>query len=148
MRLGQIEGWIVLAHPHFEDQYSRWINQVFELRRRNPESYREADATKRLAALDQLVSVVIPRDPADPRFLLGNTLGSENRGWRRAKFGSQYRLFFRFDSASKIIVLGWVNYSDSLRAYGSKTDAYLVFSKMLEKGSPPNSWDDLLEESL
>ena len=148
MRLGEYHGWLVLAHPHFEDQYSKWYNQVVELKRRNPASYLQAEQTKRFAALDRLAFDLIPQNPQDSKFLLGNTLGPENRAWRRAKFGGQYRLFFRFDSVNKIIILGWVNFSDSLRAYGAKDDAYLVFSKLLSKGSPPGSWDELLEQSL
>ena len=148
MRLGEYHGWLVLAHPHFEDQYSKWYNQVVELKRRNPASYLQAEQTKRFAALDRLAFDLIPQNPQDPKFLLGNTLGPENRAWRRAKFGGQYRLFFRFDSVNKIIILGWVNFSDSLRAYGAKDYAYLVFSKLLSKGSPPGSWDELLEQSI
>jgi toxin YhaV len=148
LRLGEYHGWLVLAHPHFEDQYSRWYNQVVELRRRDPEGYINAEATKRFAALDRLVFELIPQNPMDDRYLLGNTLGAENRNWRRAKFGGQYRLFFRFDSINKIIILGWVNFSDSLRAYGSKNDAYLLFTKLLANGNPPSRWDELLEQSL
>lgn len=148
MRRGEYHGWLVLAHPHIEDQYSRWYNQVLELKRKNPEGYVHAEQTKRFAALDRLAFDLIPQHPEDARYLLGNTLGKENRGWRRAKFGGQYRLFFRFDSKNKIIVLGWVNFSDSLRAYGSKDDAYLVFSKLLALGTPPANWDELLDESL
>ncbi|MEN9872557.1 MAG: hypothetical protein RL450_492 [Actinomycetota bacterium] len=148
MRRGEYHGWLVLAHPHFEDQYARWYNQVVELKRRDPVGYKSAEQTKRFAALDRLAFDVIPSNSAADRYLLGNTLGSENRNWRRAKFGAQYRLFFRFDSVNKIIVLGWVNFSDSLRAYGSKNDAYLVFSKLLAAGNPPGAWDELLEQSL
>lgn len=148
MRRGEYHGWLVLAHPHFEDQYARWYNQVVELKRRDPVGYKSAEQTKRFAALDRLAFDVIPSNPAADRYLLGSTLGSENRNWRRAKFGGQYRLFFRFDSVNKIIVLGWVNFSDSLRAYGSMNDAYLVFSKLLAAGNPPGAWDELLEQSL
>ena len=148
MRVGEYHGWLVLAHPHFEDQYSRWYNQVAELKRRDPQGYKSAEQTKRFAALDRLAFDLIPQNPSDGRYLLGNTLGSENRSWRRAKFGGQYRLFFRFDSVNKIIILGWVNFADSLRAYGSKSDAYLVFSKLLAEGNPPENWDELLEQSL
>lgn len=148
MKLGEYHGWLVLAHPHFEDQYSRWYNQVVELKRRDPQGYKNAEATKRFAALDRLAFDLIPQNPLDDRFLIGNTLGTANRNWRRAKFGGQYRLFFRFDSVNKIIILGWVNFSDSLRAYGSKSDAYLVFSKLLQSGNPPSNWDELLEQSL
>ena len=148
MRVGEHHGWLVLAHPHFEDQYSRWYNQVAELKRRDPQGYKSAEQTKRFAALDRMAFELIPQNPSDGRYLLGNTLGSENRSWRRAKFGGQYRLFFRFDSVNKIIILGWVNFADSLRAYGSKNDAYLVFSKLLAEGNPPANWDELLEQSL
>ncbi len=147
MRRGEYHGWLVLAHPHFEDQYARWYNQVVELKRRDPVGYKSAEQTKRFAALDRLAFDVIPSNPAADRYLLGSTLGSENRNWRRAKFGAQYRLFFRFDSVNKIIVLGLVNFSDSLRAYGSMNDAYLVFSKLLAAGDPPGAWDELLEQS-
>lgn len=47
--------------------------------------------------------------------------------WFRAKFFQQYRLFFCYHQASKIIVYAWVNIEATLRAYDSKTDAYQVF---------------------
>jgi toxin YhaV len=59
----------------------------------------------------------------------------------------QYRVFFRYSTKSEIIAYGWVNDEESLRAYGSKTDAYLVFKKMLESGRVPNDWDELIAES-
>ena len=46
-----------------------------------------------------------------------------------------------------ILVYGWVNDENTLRSYGSKTDAYVVFKKMLESGKVPNSWDELIAES-
>jgi toxin YhaV len=41
-------------------------------------------------------------------------------------------------------VLGWVNDNKTKRAYGSRTDAYKVFAKMLKAGHPPKDWDALL----
>lgn len=140
-------GWLLLAHPHFEDQWSALSNQVVLIASQRPESYRLHPKTKRLATLEKLVFEVIPSDPANALWRQGNTLGPENRGWRRAKFGGQYRLFFRYDSASKIIVYGWMNDENSLRARKSKKDAYSVFARMLESGNPPSHWDDLLEQS-
>lgn len=148
MKLGRYNGWLLLAHPHFEDQYSRWFNEVKRLANSKPNTYKSSDKTKRLAALEKLVFEVIPQDPSNQRFLLGNSLGGSNRSWRRAKLGSQYRVFFRFDSRAKIIVYAWVNDQDSLRAYGSKSDAYLVFASLLQRGNPPTSWDELLEQSV
>jgi toxin YhaV len=56
-------------------------------------------------------------------------------------------LFFRFHTRSRLIVLAWVNDTDTKRAYGSKSDAYRVFQSMLASGHPPNDWDALLKEA-
>jgi toxin YhaV len=34
-----------------------------------------------------------------------------------------------------------------IRPYESKTDAYAVFNKMLDKDHPPNNWDTLLNQA-
>lgn len=44
-------------------------------------------------------------------------------------------------------MFAWVNDKKNKRAYGSKTDAYRVFEKMLNSGHPPDGWDQLLKES-
>lgn len=140
MTLEHDEGWLLLAHLHFEDQWSTLTNDVFQLASDRPESYKSHRKAKRLATLEKLVFEVIPPDPANRLWLQGNTLGVENRAWRRAKFGQQYRLFFRFDSASRIIIYGWMNDQNSLRARESKSDAYVVFASMLDSGNPPSRW--------
>ena len=56
-------------------------------------------------------------------------------------------MVFRYHQASKIIIFAWVNDEDSKLAYGSKTDAYRVFRKMLDNYNPPDDWDTLLEEA-
>ena len=147
MTLARYLGWILLAHPHFEDQWSTLSNEVFRLASKNPETYRSHPKTKRLATLEKLIFEVIPGDPSNRLWLQGDTLGSENRSWRRAKFGERFRLFFRFDSASKIIVYGWMNDEQTLRARHSRKDAYSVFSSMLESGHPPSRWDELVDVS-
>ena len=89
---------------------------------------------------------MIPQDPSLPDYRQGDTLGNNHKHWFRAKFFQQYRLFFRFDSASKIVVFVWVNDEKNKRAYSSKTGAYRIFEKMLNGGHPPDGWDQLLEE--
>jgi len=42
-------------------------------------------------------------------------------------------------------VLAWINDRESLRTYGSPTDAYRLFGKMLDAGNPPDSWEALVE---
>lgn len=80
-------------------------------------------------------------------FRQGDTLGEKRQHWFRAKFFQQYRLFFRFDSTAKVIILAWVNDEQTLRAYKSKTDAYMVFKGMLDDGNPPASFDVLMRDA-
>ena len=143
----QINGWRIYAHPLFLDQLNALINEVETLRRKDPQGYRSKNSSKRLAAIARLMLHDIPQDPARREFQQGTTLGAAHRHWRRAKFFQQYRLFFRFHAHSRLIVLGWVNDTDTKRAYGSRSDAYRVFQAMLSRGQPPNDWDQLLQEA-
>ena len=70
-------------------------------------------------------------------------MGDAHRHCRRAKFFQQYRLFFRYDAAARVVVLAWINDDDSLRAYGSADDAYAVFRARLGRGQPPDDWRSL-----
>ena len=142
-----IGGWAIFAHPLFIDQLTKLIEAVEEQKAKDPKGYVKKNAAKRLAAINKLVTENIPADPGAPEFRQGGTLGAENKHWFRAQFFQQYRLFFRFDSKAKIIVLGWVNDDKTKRAYDSKTDAYKVFAKMLKAGRPPDDWDVLLTEA-
>ena len=53
-------------------------------------------------------------------------------------------MFFRYDSRSRVIVYAWANNQETLRAAGSRNDPCAVFSRMLERGNPPDDWDDLV----
>jgi toxin YhaV len=103
---------------------------------------------KLLAHLLDLAFDKIPADPGNPAFRHGGTLGEDTRHWFRGKTGNgRYRLFFRYHSGSRIIVLTWVNDEESLRTYGSDRDAYVVFGNMLHSGNPPDDWDALVREA-
>ncbi len=142
-----INGWAIFTHPLFLDQYESLAQKVSALQKKDPVNYRKKNASKRLAAIHKLSFEIIPSDPSLPEYRQGTTLGYNYKHWFRAKFFQQYRLFFRFHSESKIIVLAWVNDEKNKRAYGSKTDAYRVFEKMLNSGHPPDDWDSLLKEA-
>ena len=142
-----IHGWTVFAHPLFLAQLDDLIKQVEVLRRKDPSGYAKKNAAKRLAAINKLAFHVIPQDPTRPEYRQGNTLGEDRKHWFRAKFFQQYRLFFRFHAQGKIIVLAWVNDTDTKRAFESNDDAYRVFRKMLESGQPPDDWNQLLREA-
>ena len=142
-----INGWTILVHPLFLDQLESLTEEVEQLKLKKTESYGKKKATKLLANINKLAFQVIPQDPTLSDYRQGDTLGKNYKHWFRGKFNQQYRLFFRFDSQSKIIIYAWVNDGDTLRAYGSKTDAYKVFANMLDDGDPPDDWDQLLKEA-
>lgn len=142
-----VTGWTIFAHPLFLDQVEALARQVEGLREKDPVGYLRKNATKRLTAIVHLAFTVIPHDPTRSEYRQGNTLGGKNKHWFRAKFFQQYRLFFRYHAASKVIVYAWVNDEGTKRAYESADDAYRVFSAMLEHGHPPDDWDQLLNEA-
>lgn len=142
-----VNGWSVFAHPVFLEQLEALIEEVEARKLRDPKTWRQKNCTKRLAAILKLISELIPTDPTAPMFRQGGTLGDQRKHWFRAKFFQQYRLFYRFDSDAHVIVLAWVNDEQTLRAYGSRTDAYVTFRGMLENGNPPDDLDALLREA-
>lgn len=142
-----IHGWTVFVHPLFLAQIEALILQVESLKQKDPAGYVKKNASKRLAAITKLAFDVIPQDPTRPEYRQGGTLGDAHKHWFRAKFFQQYRLFFRYHAAAKVLVFAWVNDDDSKRAYESSDDAYRVFRKMLEGGHPPDDWDMLLAEA-
>ncbi|MUL39079.1 type II toxin-antitoxin system YhaV family toxin [Gloeocapsopsis dulcis] len=143
-----LNGWTILAHPLFIEQLEQLVIDVYELAQKKPNEYQKKSSTKRLAAIIKLILKVIPEDPCREEYKQGKTLGENYKHWCRAKFLQRYRLFFRYHSKKKLIVFVWVNDETCKRTYESKTDAYYVFSKMLESGYPPDRWENLVEQSL
>lgn len=140
-----VNGWQLFAHPLFLDQLDKLAAAIERARAKDPRGWRTSANAKLLAALRQLVFETIPQDPARAEYRQGGTLGEARKHWFRAKFGNgRFRLFFRYSTSAKIIIFAWVNDETTPRTYGSKSDAYAVFRKMLDKGNPPDSWDALL----
>lgn len=139
-----INGWTIYLHPLFIAALNEMIAAVEAAKAADPLTYRQKRCAKLLAATRKMAFEVIPANPADPQFRLGGTLGEQHTHWFRGKYVQQYRLFFRYDQKSKIIVLAWVNDEDTKRAYESRTDAYRVFARMLNAGNPPDDWPTLL----
>jgi len=143
----QRHGWRLFAHPLFLDQLEKLIAASDRARQSEPATWQYNANVKLLAVLRELILDRIPRDPLVPSFRQGNTLGPARRHWFRAKFaGNRFRLLFRADSASRIIVYVWVNDRDTLRKAGAASDPYAVFARMLAAGNPPDAWTGLLAE--
>lgn len=106
----EVNGWKIYAHPVFIEQFEALVQEVEQLRAEDSEGYRQKKKTKLLAAILKMAFEVIPQDPAHSMLQQGNTLGAAYRHWHRGKFfEGRYRLFFRFSSSAKAIVLAWVN---------------------------------------
>jgi toxin YhaV len=145
--VSDVHDWNLRAHPAFLAALMDYKERIIEMRVKVGKDAALTKDGKQLKALFALIYDTVPSNPADLNFRLGNTLGEKYRHWLRAKFRQQYRVFFRYSTRSQTIVYTWVNDDDTLRAYGSKSDAYVVFKRMLESGKVPNDWNELVAES-
>jgi len=142
-----VNDWRIGFHAELLLQLERLISAVEEERARHPDRPPRSQAAQILASLRKLMFVDVPQDPGRDIYRHGGTLGKSRKHWFRAKFGNgRYRLFFRYHSGERVLIFAWVNDRDSLRTYGSSTDAYAVFARMLDADHPPDDWDALLRE--
>jgi len=142
-----VNGWTLLFHAAIIGQLNGLAGAYQRAIRTDPRDFRSNANVKLLAALAKLMFEVIPADPSRAEYRQGNTLGDANRHWFRARFFGRFRLFFRYDSRSRLIVYAWVNDERSLRQSGARSDPYEVFRRMLASGSPPNDWQTLVRNS-
>lgn len=140
-------GWKLFFHECMLEQLERLKAAAERARRSDPEGHASNANVKLFTAVSRLVSDTIPSDPSRPEYRLGTTMGPAFRHWRRAKIGRRFRIFFRYDSASRVIVFVWINDEQTLRCAGGRSDPYAVFSKMLSRGNPPDEWNALLASS-
>ena len=140
-----VNGWTLLFHEAMIGQMKSLADAYERARKADAENFRSNAGVKLFAALARLMLQVIPADPSRPEYRQGNTLGDEYRHWFRMKFYGRFRLFFRYDSRSRIIVYAWVNDERTLRQRGG--NPYEVFWRMLASGTPPNEWAALVKSS-
>ena len=143
----QRHGWNLLFHDCLIEQLQKLQSASQRAEDQDPQGFESNSNVKLFAALSQLILETVPTDPNRDEYRQGNTMGTAFRHWRRAKIGRRFRLFFRFDSKTKIIIFAWVNDENTLRSSGSKSDPYAVFQKMLQRGHPPDDWAALISAS-
>ena len=145
-----VNGWLILIHPLLLEQLRRLATAVDAERPRSRSEGRQGQNMKLLLAVRHMIFREVPEDPSRSRYRQGGTLGPGLKHWLRVKFGNgRFRLFYRYRSSDpKMIVFTWMNDAETLRTYGSSTDAYAVFRRMLGKGNPPDEFDRLVTESL
>lgn len=148
MSFSQCGVWRVFQHSAFREQFENLARGVRVLDAKLSESeFSTHPKVKLFKRISRLIFEEIPRDPNASEYRLGNTLGTAHRHWRRAKFLGRFRLFFRFDDRSKIIIYAWINDASTLRKAGAKSDPYHVFRQRLSHSDPPDSWAELLREA-
>ena len=143
----QRHGWNLLFHAGLIEQLQKLQAAAHRAQAQDPQGFESNANVKLFNALAQLILETVPSDPSREAYRQGNTMGPTYRHWRRAKIGQRFRLFFRFDSKTRIIIFAWVNDENTLRSSGSRSDPYAVFQKMLQRGQPPDDWAALMSAS-
>ena len=140
----QRHGWSLLFHECLSEQLQKLHAAAERAQQQDPQGFGSNANVRLFNALSKLIFEAVPGDPNREEYRQGNTMGTAFRHWRRAKIGRRFRLFFRFDSTTRIIIFAWVNDENTLRSSGSKSDPYAVFQRMLERGHPPDDWATLV----
>jgi len=141
-------GWQIYLSKQLLVIYSKLIDDVEKLQAKHPSSYANKFKTKLLIKLHTAIRNAAS-NPHDKRYVLGKSIGSKHKAWRRVKeeLPPRYRLFFRFFDESKEIFFAWLNDPLTLRKAGDSSDVYKVFERKLERGEIPNDRESLLEVS-
>jgi toxin YhaV len=122
VEIGRFNGWRILGHPVFRERYLALRSEARRLASTRPVAEaRQHPTIKLFAAVNQILTDVIPADPDAPDFRLRDELAM----FRRVKghgLPDRYRLFFVFSSARRVIIVLYLNDDSSLRKEGERTD--------------------------
>lgn len=137
-------GWTLLATEEFNRQLASLAAEVEAIRSSDPDGWSKHPKAKFLARVVDIITNEVPSDPSHEAFRQGSTLGEAYKHWFRVKFLGRFRLFFRWDGKAKVVIYCWLNDETSLRKAGSRNDPYAIFTRRLQAGDPPDSWDELM----
>ena len=138
----KINGWTILFHPLFNDQWQQLLHLVKSLRSRLPiEDFIRHPQVKLFKALTVGIEEKIPTDPKASYFALKKPLDKYSR-LKKMGLPNRYRLFFKVFSQQKVIIVLWLGFP---RKEGDKKDCYRVFTKMVKKGQFPRTLKDLID---
>ena len=137
----KINGWTILFHPLFNDQWQQLLNLVKSLRSRlSQEDFVQHPQVKLFKALTVGIEEKIPNEPLASYFALSKPLDKYSR-LKKMGLPNRYRLFFKVFPQQKVIIILWLGFP---RKEGDKKDCYRVFAKMVKKGQFPLSLKDLI----
>lgn len=138
----KINGWTILFHPLFNDQWQQLLNLVRSLRSRlSQEDFVQHPQVKLFKALTVGIEKKIPNEPLASYFALRKPLDKYSR-LKKMGLPNRYRLFFKVFPQQKVIIILWLGFP---RKEGDKKDCYRIFTKMVEKGQFPLSLKDLID---
>lgn len=144
-----VNGWALFGHRVFNDALSSLVGEIDRLVKSDPQGFHHHPSYKLLVKTTDCAFKRVPANPESRDFVGGKAFKGRSH-WRRAKHGMppRYRLFFQFRSdAPKRIIYAWFNDEAHLRKEGARTDCYETFARMMNRGTIPNSFDELLAES-
>lgn len=140
--------WAAYITRHLDSRLKQLERNIERLRRENQDLRNHPDVRLYVGAVRGMEKA--RQDPTRPEYLLGNTLGTEHRDWRRIKrlLPSRYRMFFKFFSTDRDVFFVWMNDAETLRKEGAKSDCYAYFRWMLDAGKVPSCRNKLLDKSI
>lgn len=136
----KINGWTILFHPLFNDQWQQLLDLVKSLKSRLPQQdFVKHPQVKLFKALTVGIEEKIPNDPTASYFALKKPLDKYSR-LKKMGLPNRYRLFFKVFPQQKTIIILWLGFP---RKEGDKKDCYRVFAKMIKKGQFPLDLKDI-----
>lgn len=141
MKTLKSNGWTILFHPLFHNQWQKLLEQVKYLRTvKTQEDYVLHPQVKLFKALTIGIEEKISQDPLGSHFALKKPLNKYSR-LKKMGLPKRYRLFFKVFEQQKVIIILWLGFP---RKEGDNKDCYRLFAKMVEKGHFPASIEDLM----
>jgi len=142
----QRHGWNLLFHDGLIEQLQKLQTAAQKAKAQDPQGFESNANVKLFNALAQLMLETVPSDPSRDEYRQGNTMGPAFRHWRRAKLGRRFRLFFRFDSKTRIIIFIAMKeaqtYFAERQARADLTEFDAVMART--RGEPPREGDRIL----
>ncbi len=143
------KGWNLLWLPILQKRITKLEARVTNLQAKNPKTFQDHRDSIFLAKLYHILTDLVPTNPDNPGFKIGNMLGNKYSIFRRVKkpLPSRDRMFFVFSSQLKQIIYVWLNDKKSIRKAGDFNDVYKVFVRKLESGTIPHTFEKLASDS-
>ena len=142
----QRHSWNLLFHDGLIEQLQKLQTAAQKAQTQDTQGFESNANVKLFNALAQLMLETVPSDPNRDEYRQGNTMGPAFRHWRRAKLGRRFRLFFRFDSKTRIIIFMAMMEAQTYLAKRQARADLNAFDAVMARtgGEPPREGDRIL----